>query len=215
MIKKIIYFIFCVFFLTSCFWTKEITNVENTNTGTELTIEDTPIYKLRNLSENELEKECLKVINWEKTDLINITEIYSFYKSFLSSIDKNNISNNEYLDFLNLKTWNCSYFEWTTNDELCRIVNLIPKEGEKELEKLAKKGTYEYALFKSMLNRQNKCDILTDELEEKECNTYIFAYLNIEIIDNSELKENDKLSNTWTLLTSTGSDDSWELFEKK
>jgi hypothetical protein len=47
-----------------------------------------------------------------------------------------------------------------------------------------------------MLNRQNKCDILTDELEEKECNTYIFAYLNIEIIDNSELKENDKLSNT-------------------
>jgi hypothetical protein len=47
-----------------------------------------------------------------------------------------------------------------------------------------------------MLYRENFCDELDNEIEKKECNTYIYAYYNVNIVNDLKTNKEKEVTNT-------------------
>lgn len=117
----------------------------------------------------ELQTECEKIISWkrseylesEKLDLLNI------YSGALS-----NINNKSYLNFLNLKKWNCDFFKWSEK-ETCIYFKANDRES---ILNTYKNDTFNSVLFDSLLSSTNKCNQLTEKNDLKDCTDIYNSY---------------------------------------
>jgi len=127
------------------------------------------IYK-----EVDLNYECNNIINGRWSKFIEKTELY---RQYLKARNTKQIKkSNTYLDWINIKKWNCDYFNWNKNNFFCTIIN---NKDIKLLDKSTKKWSYENILVKSYILNKNICYNLIDKKENKECNMYYDDFMNI------------------------------------
>jgi hypothetical protein len=130
--------------------------------------------RTKNIGKIDLEYECDNVIKWKKSSFIEKTELFNFY---LKAKDIKNIKySNTYLDFVNIKKWNCKYFKGSRNGKICI---LIKNKDIDWIDKKIEKWSYENILIKSFSLNKNLCNEIIKEKESKECNIYYNHYFNM------------------------------------
>ena len=125
------------------------------------------------ITKDQLIWECENILNSKESKILEWKNIVT---SYIVIKNTNFDNSNTYLDFSNLKKWNCDYFKWVNN----RNCLLIKNKNIEELDEKIKKWTYENILLKSFAWEQNICNNLIDILENTECNMYYDDYMNID-----------------------------------
>ena len=195
--KKIIYSLFFVFFLFSCFWEKEDIEIETNNPEPEI------IY-----SQEDLNKECDSIIIWWIPNIVEKTPSMDVYNdSKLISIDW------EYSNAL--LSWKCNTLEWKNNINLCEAY----LTWSIEVLDINDVWEYDYYLYKSLILNEDFCDEIQNEDVEECRNSYLST-----IAELTEWVLTTKWSGkwwlTWTWIFGTEADSNsfsytWTLFNEE
>ena len=171
--KIILILIFILILILSLFFIKN-NNIENWNIIKKDLSNSSSWTIINEITKEDIVNACNEIIKWWDVKYVQSTNLYWTYKNILDTYGK---KSTEYLEFLNLKKWNCEFFKVSEENKQC----ILFKEKDIEsIEKEFKKWSYERILVTSMMLNINKCWNLAKEEEKLECNTNFKNFVDIE-----------------------------------